>query len=324
MKKFLLTVLVGLLAFIPAMKAQEFNASDWVLNAQSFNKVDGEPVSNLTAGDKSLEVTFPATAASTLGRLELSSTADITMGAGNNVVVMKVDFINCSFQDFDANSFSILRQLYNGSDNKGVKNDPFFNTDANKAAGRMSNPINTATATTAYYWRDMTALATDIDWTKEFTIYGDKFTNKKFTVDGSEMYGRCWLGVRFAHSTKNTTIIPDNASIKISYIGVTSLEKLGVENTADLKGTHVRTYIEDILKGGPTTGIEDLTDSSKLSLNINGNTISADNADQIEVYTMTGVKVGESDGNAINAEAGFYIVRVTGDNKISTHKIAIK
>ena len=75
------------------------------------------------------------------------------------------------------------------------------------------------------------------DWENPFTIYGRKFNNSKFTVAGNNMYGRCWLGIRFAHLAKNASEIGEGAAVKISYIGVTSLAKLGVENSSDLKDT---------------------------------------------------------------------------------------
>lgn len=306
-----------------AVSAQTFNASDWVLNAQGFNKVDGQPVSELSVENNVLTATYPATPAGELSRMEISSKADITMGAGQNVVVFKVDFENCCFQDFDANMISILRQLKEGSAD-GAELAPYFNSDPNKNAGRMSNPINTQTATTAYYWRDMSTIPAQtgsVDWTNAFTIYGNHFTNTTFNVDGQDIYGRCWLGIRLCHTKNNTNEIGQNATVSIPYIGVTSLEELGAADSSSLDGKMVRAYITAMLEKDE---VKATSLASGIAIAVDGNLISAEGAESIEVFNIQGAKVAASCGNAVQAEKGLYIVRASAAGKTSVAKVSVR
>ena len=321
MKKFLLSA--AAIAIAATMNAQTtFNASDWELNGQTFNKVDGTSVTALSYDNNVITTTIPATADSTLFRFELSPKVDMTLGNGKSVIVMKVEYENCFYRDFDANSFSIIRQIYKGNDNKGEKDIPFFLTDANKTATRMETPIGNKDAKTGYYFRNMADLTTDVDWSKEFTIFAGKYSNQKFTVDGENMYGRSWIGIRLAHSTKNANAIGEGAKANISYIGFVSPEELGVSETSPLDGKMVRTYIEDKLKG-IANGVE-IVSNDNLGLRTDGDMILAQDADKIEVYNMAGVKVYESAGEPINVAAGLYIVRASNANATQTLKVNMR
>lgn len=306
-----------------------FTAEDWYLNPQTFNKVDGQPVTTLTVNDNVITATYPATAAETLSRFEITTKADVTMGAGVCYAIVKVKYNNCNYSQIQV-AANIARQNYIGNDNKGDQQTPFFATNVNLFCERMPSPNNNQQATEGYFWMNFSRSGVvnsgTCDWNSDpFVIYGNHYTNGKFTVDGENLYGRDWFSVRFVHQATNTNEIAEGASIEIPYIGVVSAEKLGInaEMTKNQIGAQVRAYINDILEGGSTSIAETLTGET-LSVKAYQGIVTAAGADAIEVYTMAGALVASVSADSVEIPAGLYIVRATAQGTAVTAKVMVK
>lgn len=253
----------------------QFVANEWGLNtAQSFNKVDGNWVATTTDNDaQTLTIDFPATAAGTLGRVEVANKLnnDITFGRGRKVLVMKLEFEGCTFADYVVN-FNLMRQLK--ADNKdGEQLTPYLSPNASAMAVRYNNDAGDE-STVGYYFRDLSGVYTTADFDgADWVVPGGKFTNGTFTLDDQQVYGRSYVGVRIQNGTSTPRAIGEGAKVRVAYIGVATLGELGIASVQTNSGKYVRRFIEDRInrKVAITIPADRLcTFSAKVPLNITG------------------------------------------------------
>lgn len=106
-------------------------------------------------------------------------------------------------------------------------------------------------------------------------------------------------------------------AVTFKLFDTTTGEFISFDETVSFTKT-MGTYAQPLMFNGAVTGIRDITGADGLSIRISGNSIVAEGAKDVKVFSTNGQMVPQT-----NLTAGTYIVKVTTANGVVTKKMVI-